>query len=141
MIVIAALPGRSKDIVKEFLAAIPLRLKNTIKHVCTDMYDGFVNAVIEALGSQTLVIDRYHVAKLYRAPLDKLRMKEMARLKSSLTAEEYKKLDSTMWILRKQHECLTDDDKNKLTYISEMLRDQADIIEAMATKIKQAVPD
>jgi hypothetical protein len=32
-------------------------------------------------------------------------------------------------------------DKNKLTYISEMLRDQADIIEGMADKIRSAVPD
>ena len=32
-------------------------------------------------------------------------------------------------------------DKSKLTYISEMLRDQANVIESMAEKIKRSVPN
>jgi transposase len=78
------------------------------------MYDGFVNAAIEVFGVQALIIDRYHVAKLYRKPLDRLRIKEMRRLKNELTQEEYAKLDRVMWILRKQHECLSKSDKEKL---------------------------
>lgn len=34
------------------------------------MYDGFVDAAIEVFGQQKVVVDRYHVAKLYRNPLD-----------------------------------------------------------------------
>lgn len=68
-------------------------------------------------GVQSLVIDRYHVAKLYRKHLDKLRVKEMARLKKQLTETEYSKLEGMMWILRKKHECLSQADKDKLSLI------------------------
>ena len=53
-------------------------------------------------GVQSLVIDRYHVAKLYRKPLDDLRIKEMARLKNDLDEKVYAKLEGMMWILRRQ---------------------------------------
>lgn len=112
--IIAVLDGRSKDSVKEFLGSIPEHIKKTVQSICTDMYDGFVNAAIEVFGVQSVVIDRYHVAKLYRKPLDKLRMKEMARLKKKLDENEYAKLEGMMWILRKQHECLSEADKEKL---------------------------
>ena len=78
------------------------------------MHDGFVNAAIGIFGVQALVIDRYHVAKLYRTPLDKLRIKEIARLKNELSEEAYGKLEGMMWILRQKHECLSESDKIKL---------------------------
>ena len=112
--VVAVLPGRSKDCVASFLEAIPEKTKNSIKSVCTDMYDGYVNAAIEVFGVQSLIIDRYHVAKLYRKPLDDLRIKEMARLKGELSKKDYTKLEGVMWILRRQHECLSETDKDKL---------------------------
>ena len=113
-LVIAVLEGREKEDVKSFLQSIPHELKKTVKQVCTDMYDGYINAAIEVFGVQCLVIDRYHVSKLYRKPLDQLRIKEMARLKSELSPENYAKLEGMMWILRKKHECLSEVDKNKL---------------------------
>lgn len=111
---ISILDGRSKDSVKSFLDSIPENIKKTVHSVCTDMYEGFVNAAIEVFGVQAVIIDRYHVAKLYRKPLDKLRIKEMARLKKELAPTEYSKLEGMMWILRKQHECLSKADKDKL---------------------------
>jgi hypothetical protein len=62
-------------------------------------------------------VDRYHVAKLYRAPLDKLRIKEMRRLKSEIPADEYSKLEGMMWVLRAHHECLSEAEKSKLTLL------------------------
>jgi transposase len=115
--IIGVLEGRTKKSVKEFFESIPKSLKKTVKAVCTDMYDGFVQAAIEVFGSQAVVIDRYHLAKLYRAPLDKLRIKEMRRLKSELPAEEYTKLEGMMWVLRTHHECLSEADKSKLTLL------------------------
>lgn len=112
--VIAVLPDRLKDTVKHFLESIPDDLKSTVNTVCTDMYDGYVNAAAEVFGQQAVVIDRYHVAKLYREPLDKLRIKEMKRLKDELSPEVYAELAGVMWLLRKQYECLTEADKSKL---------------------------
>lgn len=112
--VIAVLPGKLKETVLAFLQSIPEHLRRTVKTVCTDMCDGFVQAATEVFGATAVVVDRFHVAKLYRAPLDKLRIKEMSRLKVELPAEEYKELEGMMWILRKKYECLSQTDKSAL---------------------------
>jgi len=41
-----------------------------IEEVCSDLYDGFINAVEEVLPDAKIVADRFHVAKLYRAAVD-----------------------------------------------------------------------
>ena len=115
--VIGVLPGRLKDDVLAFLKSIPDHLKKTVESVCTDMYDGFVFAVVEVFGEGVLVIDRYHVSKRYREPLDKLRISEMKRLKSTLPEEEYSLLKGMMWILRKNHECLSEVERSKLALL------------------------
>ncbi|BCA96500.1 hypothetical protein TUM19329_28610 [Legionella antarctica] len=112
--VLAVIEGRGKADIKSYFESIPPRPQKTVRSVCTDMHDAFVYAAIGAFGPQSVVIDRYHVAKLYRKPLDKLRIKKMKRLKSELDSGEYAKLEGMMWILRKQHECLSDVDKSKL---------------------------
>jgi len=66
------------------------------------MYDGFVNAVKEEFGAKVkVVIDRFHVAKLYRSQFDEVRKSELRRLKKLLPPDKYNKLKNVMWILRK----------------------------------------
>ncbi len=115
--VLAVIKDRNQDDIKAFFESIPAELKKTVKQVCSDMHDGYVYAAIDVFGPQVVVIDRYHVSKLYRKPLDTLRISEMARLKNELSAEEYAKLDGMMWVLRKQHECLSEVDKEKLALL------------------------
>ena len=99
--IISLLKGRKKETVKAFLSSIPEKLKSTVRWVCTDMYDGYINASKEVFGQSVhVVIDRFHVAKLYRSKLDNLRKKEMKRLKKSLSDAEYKNLKGAMWALR-----------------------------------------
>lgn len=112
--VVAVLADRLKETVSAFFLSIPQGLRRTVKSVCTDMYDGFVQAATEVFGPGAVVVDRFHVAQLYREPLDALRIKEMARLKSELPASEYEELAGMMWILRKKHECLSQADKTVL---------------------------
>lgn len=107
--ILAVLPDRKKNTVKTFLNTIPDNLKRTIQSVCTDMYDGYINAVREVLGYKVnIVIDRFHVARLYRKSVDNLRKKELKRLKSELPEIEYKQLKGAMWALRKKPQNLTD---------------------------------
>ena len=115
--VIAVLPDRLKETVKRFLESIPDHLKKTVKTVCTDIYDGFVQSAAEVFGERAVVIDRYHVSKLYREPLDQLRIEEMKKLKGALPKEEYEKLEGMMWILRKKHECLSTAEKEQLLFL------------------------
>jgi len=75
------------------------------------MYDGFINAAKEVFGNKVkVVIDRFHVAKLYRGSFDDLRKKEMYRLKKELNSTEYNKLKNVMWILRKKTTDLKEDE-------------------------------
>ena len=115
--VIAVLPDRLKETVKTFLESIPSHLKKTVRSVCTDMYDGFVKSAEEVFGKRLVVIDRYHVSKLYREPLDRIRIEEMKRLKSMLSQEDYTKLEGMMWIIHKKHECLSTQEKEILKFM------------------------
>ena len=81
------------------------------------MYDGFVKSAEEVFGKRLVVIDRYHVSKLYREPLDRIRIEEMKRLKSVLSQEDYTKLEGMMWIIRKKHECLSTKEKEILKFM------------------------
>ncbi len=106
--VLGVVEGREKQAVKDFLSGIPKRLKNSIRVVCCDMYDGYINAVKEVLGEKASVVaDRFHVAKLYRKDFEGLRKQEMKRLKKELSEKEYGKLKGAMRALRKKDSDLT----------------------------------
>jgi transposase len=97
---LAVLKDRKKETVKTFLQSLPDRLKKTVKSVCSDLYDGFINAAKEVFGKRTtIVVDRFHVARLYRKGLDTLRKQELKRLKQELSAEDYRELKGAMWVL------------------------------------------
>ena len=85
--------------------------------MCTDMYDGFVKSAEEVFGKRVVVIDRFHVSKLYREPLDTLRINEMMRLKETLSKEDYAKCEGMMRIIRRNHECLSKQNKVALEFI------------------------
>jgi transposase len=74
--------------------------------VCTDLYEGFINAVEEVLPQAQIVADRFHMAKLYRAAVDALRTIELKALKGVLTKEAYAGLKGVLWALRKRRENL-----------------------------------
>ena len=113
--VLAVLPDRKKQTVKQFLETMPRRVKRAIRTVCTDMYEGFILAVKEVLGKAQVVIDRYHVAKLYRAGADRLRTQELRRLKQELPKEDYAKLKGAMWPFRKKAADLEVEEQELLT--------------------------
>jgi len=113
--ILAIIKGREKAAVKAFLASIPKKKQKTITAVCCDMYDGFINAAREVFGSSIpVVIDRFHVAKLYRKSLTSLRIKELARLRKELSVDEYKSLKEAISILVKNNECIPNKDKIEL---------------------------
>lgn len=108
---LAVLKDRKKDTVKAFFSRIPTRVRKTVRAVCSEMYDGFINAAKEVFGDKVKsIVDRFHVAKLYRKGLDTLRKAEMKRLKNTLWKEEYTKLKNVMWILRKDKDQLSDEE-------------------------------
>lgn len=117
--VISVLAGRKKETVEQFLETIPERLKKTIRRACTDLYDGYINAVKKVLPRVKVVADRYHVAKAYRAGVDDLRKQEMKRLKKTLPKSEYDELKGVMWALRKNPEDLEPEEQALLDRLFE----------------------
>lgn len=114
-VVLAVLKDRQKETVKAFLKSIPLHLRRTIHTVCTDMWEGYVNAVNEVLGQDEecqveIVADRFHVAEKYRDCADGLRKKEVKRLKKELPEEAYEHIKGAMWPYRKRREDWTEDE-------------------------------
>lgn len=110
--IVGVLKGREKAIIKAFLSSISKKLHKTIIAVCTDMYDGYVNAAKEVFGKKVAVIvDRFHVAKLYRKSLVSLRKRELKRLKKILSAEEYHALKPAIALLCHKKEFMTEEEK------------------------------
>lgn len=109
--ILGVLPNREKQTVKTFLESIPRALQATIHTVCTDMYEGFTEAAREVLAHALIVVDRFHVAKHYRAAADKLRQRELKRLKRTLSEDEYTELKGSMWAFRKKPADLRPDEQ------------------------------
>ncbi len=111
--ILAVLEDRKKKTIKEFFQSIPKKLRDTVVSVCSDLYEGFINSAKEVFGkSIRVVVDRFHVAKLYRKYVDTIRKEELRRLKKELSEEEYLKLKGLMWALRKSK--LSDKEKEIL---------------------------
>ena len=123
--VLAVLPDRKKKTVRQFLESIPKRLWRTMETACTDMWEGYTNAVEEFAAAHPevsiqIVVDRYHVSKNYRECVDKVRKQERRRLKKTLPETEYEEnVKGTMWILRKNNRDLAADERNNLRRLFE----------------------
>ena len=85
---LGVLKDRKKATVITFFKSIPKALRKTVKSISSDFYEGFINAAKKVFGKRIrVVIDRFHLAKLYRKGLDSLRIKEMKRLKKAWTKQ------------------------------------------------------
>lgn len=119
VVLLGVLADRQKDTVRQFFERIPQHLWSTLKKVCTDMWEGYANAVTEfaaahAEVSLEVVVDRFHVAKNYRECVDTLRKQECRRLKKELPEAEYTALEGVMWPIRKNKADLTVTEQEKL---------------------------
>lgn len=116
--IVGLIRGREKDSVRKFLSDIPERLRNTIRVVCCDMYEGYINAAEEVSGAGIIIAaDRFHVAELYRKGSETPRKQEMKRLKKDLPDEDYRKLKGAMRALRKDESELMPEDREVLRRI------------------------
>src|SRR5262245_37858343 len=111
---LAILPDRLKPTIVAWLKALPDAVRERITTVCTDMWEGYVNAVEEVLPSAQIVIDRFHVARHYREAVDSLRKQEVKRLKNELPEQQHDDLKHLMWPLRKQSSELSQEERARL---------------------------
>lgn len=112
--VLAILPDRLKATVMAWLQAMPHDHRCRIQTVCTDMWEGYVSAVQEALPHATIVVDRFHVARHYRDGVDQLRKQEVRRLRATLPEEQQDDLKHILWPSRKRPADLDDKERAQL---------------------------
>lgn len=105
------LEGRNRDVVESFLRSIPEHLKQTVTTVCSDLYEGFINAAKAVFGNARITADRFHVAKLYRKKLITVRKSELKKLRKRLLEEDYKELKPAIAILKKGKDFFTEAEK------------------------------
>ena len=143
VVVLALLPNRLKDTVKAFLLSIPASLKATLQRVCSDMYEGYTNAVCEALPGVELVIDRFHVTQHYRAGVDHLRKKTLRELKHTLSDEHYQPLKGLLWVFRRDWTVLKADQQKQLLPLFARAPElqQAYLLRNTLTLIFETAPD
>jgi transposase len=110
--ILGVVDGREKADLAAFFAKIPSHLTKTIKVVCSDLYEGYLNACKEIFGKKIpIVADRFHVRRLYRKCLVNLRKSKLRRLRKELSDNEYKKLSNATKLLRKNKDYFTDEEK------------------------------
>jgi transposase len=95
--VIEVLENRLKSTVSGYLSGLPMSVKNSLRWVSIDMWEGYYQAVVEALPKRVqVVIDRFHVMKQLNGALTKCR-RELQRAMSS--KEERDELKGLRWVL------------------------------------------
>lgn len=118
--ILAVLKGHDKETVVDFLKKIPAELAATIREACTDLYEGFINAVRETLPDVKVVADRFHVAKQYREAADAARKEEIRELQKVIAREfpeEAECLKGLLPIWRKNQADLTREERKSLDQV------------------------
>jgi transposase len=128
--VLEVLKTRSKEAVRDYLQQNRgSGLLADVIEVTTDMWDGYVEAVREALGERVrITIDRFHVVKNFQDHLTAAR-REIQR---HLPKEEAKALKETRWLWLTNEENLSADERAELVALGarfpllKQLREQRD---------------
>jgi len=137
---LGVLANRKKETVKAFLESIPPKLSGTIRTVCSDLYEGYLQAVHEVLPKARQVIDRFHVAKLYRQAADELRKSELKRLRTTLPKADYQQLKGCLWAFRKNKADLEPNERAILDHLfahSPLLKQAYDLREQLTAIFEQ----
>ncbi len=114
VVVLGVLADRSVQTLETFLESIPTALRATIHSVCVDMYVNYRQAIKSVLPQAQVVVDRFHVAKLYRQAADSVRQAEMKRLKKGLPKAQYATLKPCRRAFWKNYVDLTSDERQDL---------------------------
>jgi transposase len=109
--VIEVLENRLKETVVAYLRGLPASVRKSIRYVSIDMWEGYYQAVVEALPKRVkVVVDRFHVMKNLNAGITKCR-REIQR---GMSKEDRDELKGLRWILVKNEHNLSKEEKAKL---------------------------
>lgn len=108
--------GRSKATLREFFKEHASDLKQTVKGVCCDMWQPYIDMIREHLPEATLVFDKFHVIQHLNMAVDQVRRDEARELRK--TNPELLKRTRYIWL--KNPENLTDTQRARLGHLEKL---------------------
>lgn len=94
------LPSRRYDYLCRYLAGIPLQERNTVKAICTDMYDTY-RTVIKMYFKKTMhCVDRFHVAQELNRQVNRARIRIMKSYAAVNVKNRTKKQEDAYYLLK-----------------------------------------
>ena len=103
---------RTEQSLRGFFQYLSEAERQSIRFVCSDMWQAYLKVIAEQLRHAIHVLDRFHIMKNMNEAIDEVRRKEAARLKRDGYEEVLK---HSRWCLLKRRENLTDKQTVKLT--------------------------
>jgi len=109
--VVEVLENRLKETLVAYFTALPRSIRQSVRYVSIDMWEGYYQAAVEVFPSRVkIVVDRFHVMKNLNAALTKSR-REIQR---GMSKEDRDELKGIRWILVKNEDHLNDEEKARL---------------------------
>jgi transposase len=103
---------RTEQSLREFFRTLAGETRESIRFVCSDMWQPYLNAIAEQLSEAVHVLDRFHIMKKMNEAIDEVRRSEAARL----NRDGYEPvLKHSRWCLLKRRENLTEKQTVKLS--------------------------
>ncbi len=103
---------RTEESLRRFFQTLSAEARQSIRFVCSDMWQPYLNVVAEQLKQAIHVLDRFHIMKKMNEAIDEVRRTEAARLKR----DGYEPvLKHSRWCLLKRPENRTEKETVKLS--------------------------
>lgn len=119
------LPSRDPAEIDKYFNSIPPEVREKVESYTMDMWGNFRTLVKEYFPNAKIIVDRFHVMKSLNKCIDKTRR----RLQKLIAKDRSEKLKNLRWIILKNNEDLTEDEKNKLTFAFECSKGIKDMYE------------
>jgi transposase len=103
---------RTEDSLRRFFKTLSDESRLSIRFVCSDMWQPYLNVIAEQLTQAVHVLDRFHIMKKMNEAIDEVRRGEAARLKRDGYEEVLK---HSRWCLLKRPENRSEKETVKLT--------------------------
>ncbi len=108
--------GRSQDTLRAFFAEHGKACKQSVKAMCCDMWQPYIDTIKEHLPEATLVFDRFHIMQHMLKAVDEVRREEAHELQK--TNPELLKRTRYIWL--KNPENLTDQQRARLGHLEKL---------------------
>jgi transposase len=103
---------RTEESLRGFFTSLGEEAKGSIRFVCSDMWQAYLNVIAEQVGHAIHVLDRFHLMKKMNEGIDAVRREEAGKLKRNGYESVLK---NSRWCLLKRRENLTEKQTVKLT--------------------------